>query len=203
MVRNVSRSSLLRALGLVVACPALLPATGCTDRDRVLAPIPPPSPSFVVPESTLVTLERAVENRVVMDYLTCFTDSLGDSEPGFYATFDVDDRIAWIEAGNPDPGTWTLERETRFLPHFLAFAPDAFYVVTLTPTGSDFAPDASTVVFHRSYRVFSVATPVEAGEAVLTLVRTGGTGAWKIRFWEDRRDTTGIRTWGTARLQSG
>ena len=171
-------------------------------------PIPPtddaqvPPPDFTLPESTLVTLERAVENRLNSNYAQCLTDSVGNAEPGFYASFDPSDLAAWLQNGNPNPGTWTRERELVFLPGFLAFNPNALYSVTFSPDPlrPDFDISADTKVWNRRYRVFAAGSPVAAGSAGLTFKRVGLSGEWKIRVWEDRRDTTNVRTWGTARL---
>lgn len=159
-------------------------------------PVPPPN--FDLPESTLATLERSVENRLTSDYALCFTDSAGNGEPGFYASFDPSDLADW-QQNNPPPGTWTLEREVQFFPRFLAYTPN-FYEVTFDTLRPDFEFDAETRVWNRTYRVFSAGGWVAAGAAVLTFKRVGLSGQWKIRFWEDLRDTAGIRTWGTARL---
>jgi hypothetical protein len=192
----------LRPLVAAAVC-AIAILAGCATDDP-LAPLDPgpgpPPPNFDLPESTLATLERAVENRLVSDYALCFTDSAGRGEPGFYASFDPADLIEWLQV-NPPPGTWTLLREITFFPRFLAYAPGAFYAMTLVPTRADEIPDTETRILHRSYRVFAGPTPVAAGEAVLTFRRVSLAGEWKISFWEDRRDTTGVRTWGTARLE--
>jgi hypothetical protein len=176
---------------------------GCATDDPVGPPSgdPYPSVNFDLPESTLATLERSVEHRRVSDYALCLTDSVGRGEPGFYASFDPADLIEWLQAGNPPPPTWTFQREVTFFPSFLAYVPGAFYAMTLVPTRADELPDADTRILHRSYRVFAGSAPVAAGEAVLTFRRVGLAGEWKIRFWEDRRDTSGVRTWGTARLE--
>jgi hypothetical protein len=160
-------------------------------------PVPPAN--FVHPESTLATLERSVENRLTSDYALCFTDSVGNAEPGFYASFDPSDLADWLQ-NNPHPGIWTLDRELQFIPQFLAYNPNAFYDVTFDTLRDDFDVGPNTRVLNRTYRVFAAGSPVAAGAAVLTFERVGLAGEWKIRFWEDLRDTAGVRTWGTARL---
>jgi hypothetical protein len=174
-----------------------LAAAGCAESPTVPVVRPAPSPRFVLPESTLATLERSVENRLTNDYALCFTDSLGDNEPGFYASFDPSDLADWLQ-NNPPPGTWDLQRELRFLPRFLAYNTSAFYEVTFDTLRPDFDIPPDVKVLNRTYRVFAAGSPVAAGAAVLTFQRVSG--EWKIRFWEDLRDTAGVRTWGTARL---
>ncbi len=185
----------------------LLAAAGGCGLFDTAQPEPPGSdqsipPNFDLPESTLATLERAVETRSASNYGLCLTDSLANAEPGFYASFDPADLAAWRAAGNPDPGLWTRARELLFFPQFMAFNPNAFYDLTLTPDPrGDFDLDADTRVLNRRYRVFAAGSPVAAGSVGLTLERVGLSGEWKVRFWEDRRDTADVRTWGTARLQ--
>jgi hypothetical protein len=161
--------------------------------------VQPPPPNFVTPESTLATLERAVEFRQTDNYSRCFTDSVGNNEPGFYSSFDPSDLADWRQ-NNPDPGIWTLERELQFFPRFLAYNPNAFYEVTFSTFQPDFdlAPDQR--VLNRHYRVTAAGSPVAAGAAILIFQQVGLAQEWKIRFWEDLRDTADVRTWGTARL---
>ncbi len=195
----------IRAPLLALAACALI-AAGCGLFDTAQPESPDSNPgippSFSVPESTLATLERAVESRSASNYGLCLTDSLGLQEPGFYASFDPADLAAWLQEGNPDPGIWTRERELTFFPQFLAFDPNNFYTVTLTqdPVRPDVDLNATTRILNRRYRVFAGGNPVAAGSAGLTMASVGLSGDWKIRFWEDRRDTNDVRTWGTARL---
>jgi hypothetical protein len=163
-------------------------------------------PSFVLPESTLAALERAVELREYSNYSQCLTDSVGTGgeEPGFYASFDPTDFAQWQSdnPGTPPPLPWTREREITFFPNFMAFNPNVNYEMTITPdeVRGDFDLDANTKLLNRRYRVLAAGIPIAAGVAGLTFVRVGDVGDWKIRFWEDLRDTSGVRTWGTARL---
>jgi hypothetical protein len=163
---------------------------------------PPVPPNFNTPESTLVTMERAVETRSTSNYGLCLSDSIGLDELGFYAVPDPADLAAWLQQGNPDPGLWTRERELTFFPNFLAFDPNNFYTVTFTqdPAREDESIDANTQVLNRRYRVFAGGNPIVAGSAGLTMARVGLSGEWKLRYWEDHRDTSEVRTWGTARL---
>ena len=194
----------LLARGALLA--VLLGGSGCGLFDTAQPEAPLDSdaipPNFTLPESLLATLERAVETRSSSNYGQCFTDSVGNGDPGFYASFDPSDLAAWLQAGNPDPGIWTRGRELVFFPQFMAFNPNAFYDLTLSadPRG-DFDLDASTKLWNRRYRVFAAGSPVAAGSVGFTIQRVGLSGEWKIRFWEDRRDTADVRTWGTARLQ--
>src|SRR5262245_20380286 len=114
-----TRTGILLALSLAAAVP--LAGCGLFSTETPLPPTqdqPHPPPNFVVAESTLATLERSVEFRLTGDYGLCFTDSVGNGEPGFYASFDPSDLADWRQ-NNPDPGIWTLERELQFFPRFL------------------------------------------------------------------------------------
>jgi hypothetical protein len=180
--------------------------TGCGLFDTA-RPEPPtndtqvPPADFTTPESTLVTIERAIENRLSSNYGLALTDSVGNGDPGFYASFDPSDLAAWAKAGNPDPGIWTRERELVFLPQFLGVS--AFYEVTFSPdpVRADFDIGADTRVLNRRYRIFAPGLAPVAGAAGLTFKRVGLSGEWKLRFWEDFVDTTrDVQTFGTRRL---
>jgi hypothetical protein len=181
-------------------------AAGCGLFDTA-QPEPPtndtqvPPADFTTPESTLVTIERAIENRLTSNYGLALTDSVGNGDPGFYASFDPSDLAAWAKAGNPDPGIWTRDRELTFLSQFLGVS--AFYVVTFSPdpARTDFDIDADTRVLNRRYRIFAPGLAPVAGAAGLTFERVGLSGEWKVRFWEDHVDTTrDVQTLGTRRL---
>ncbi len=192
------------ALLILLSCSLVAAGCGLFDTARPEPPNSDPGipPIFSIPESTLATLQRAVESRSASNYGLCLTDSLGLQEPGFYASFDPADLAAWLQAGNPDPGLWTRERELTFFPQFLAFDPNNFYTVTFSPdpVRPDVDLNPTTRILNRRYRVFAGGNPVAAGAAGLTFASVGLAGDWKIRFWEDRRDTNDVRTWGTARL---
>jgi hypothetical protein len=202
---------LRRSLLLLLVAGVAAGAAGCGlfDTAQPDPPIDPGliiPPSFVLPESTLATLERAVERRETSNYNQCLTDSVGTGgeEPGFYASFDPTD-LAQFQTDNPGtplPLPWTREREISFFPQFLAFNPNAFYEMTITvdEVRGDFDLGPNTRLLNRRYRVLAAGIPVAAGVAGLTFERVGDAGDWKIRFWEDHRDTAGARTWGTARL---
>lgn len=198
---------MIRLRLIFLALAFALAASGCglfdtAQPDPPVGPVGLP-PNFTLPESTLVTLERAVETRSASNYGLCLTDSLGLQEPGFYAAPDPIDLASWLQAGNPDPGVWTRERELTFFPQFIAYNPNAFYEVTFTqdPIRPDVDFSANVQILNRRYRVFAAGSPVAAGAAGLTIARVGLSGEWKITYWEDHRDTADVRTWGTARLQ--
>jgi len=197
---------MIRLRLLLLALAFTLAASGCGLFDTA-QPEPPTGdvglpPNFTHPESTLATLERAVETRSASNYSLCLTDSLGLQEPGFYASPDPADLASWLQAGNPDPGVWTRERELTFFPQFIAYNPNAFYEVTFTQDPARVDVDLTNVqVLNRRYRVFAAGSPVAAGAAGFTIARVGLSTEWKITYWEDHRDTADVRTWGTARLQ--
>ena len=194
----------MNRLLLLLALLLALAASGCGLFATTPAPPPTsgnivPPPNFDDPESTLATLERSIENRLTSDYALCFTDSAGNEEPGFYQSFDPSDLADWRQ-NNPDPGVWDLDDELQFIPRFLTFNPNAFYEVTFDTLRPDFSLGLDTRVLNRTYRVFAAGSPVAAGAAVLTMQQLQPSLQWKIRFWEDLRDTSGVRTWGVARL---
>ena len=203
-VRPPAAAGRAALLILFFACATAVAGCGLFDTAR---PEPPtddsqvPQPDYTTPESTLVTIERAIENRLSSNYGLSLTDSVGNGDPGFYASFDPSDLAAWAQAGNPPPATWTRERELVFLPQFLGVS--AFYEVTFTPdpARTDFDIDADTKVLNRRYRIFAPGLAPVAGAAGLTFERVGLSGEWKIRFWEDHVDTTrDVQTLGTRRL---
>jgi len=197
------RLALLLATLVVAAC--AVGAGGCGLFDTAQPELPDAGivipPDFTLPDSLLATIERAVERKSSSNYGLCLTDSLGNQEPGFYATFDPADLSEWTNLGNPDPGTWTRREETRFFPSFLAFNPNADYEMYLSPVSPDnFDVDGDTKIYYRRYRVYAAGIPIAAGVGVLTMDRVGLSGEWKLRFWEDRRDTAGVLTMGRRRL---
>ncbi len=191
------------ALLTLLACSLAAAGCGLFDTAQPEAPTGPPPipPSFIVPDSTLATLERAVETRSTSNYALCLTDSVGLEEPGFYAAPDPIDLAAWLQDGGLDPAPWTRDKELTFLNNFLAFDPNNFYTVTFSqdPARPD-EPGSDLHILNRRYRVFAGGNPIVAGAAGLTFIRVGLSGEWKLRYWEDHRDTTDVRTWGTARL---
>jgi len=56
------------------------------------------------------------------------------------------------------------------------------------------------VIYHEHYRVWAGASPVCAGAARLTFEQVGAGNDYRLTYWEDRRDTVNVRTWGAARL---
>ena len=200
--RSAAFASVVPALAFALSVAVVAPGCGLFS---TAVPEPPtsgntiPPANFDVPESTLATLIRSVENRLTSDYKLCFTDSVGNDEPGFYASFDPSDLSDWVQ-DHPPPGIWTLDREIQFFPRFLAYNPNSFYDMTVTTFRPDLDLDPSTRILNRTYRVFASGSPVAAGAAVLTFKRVGLSGEWKISFWEDLVDTTDVRTWGVARL---
>ncbi len=163
------------------------------------APIPP---DFTLPESTLATLARSVNGRSVTDYGQCFADTVLEGR-GFFQEFDPADATAWLETHPDLPVPWLRERELTFFNQFIAnpaFSGN-FYIVNLFPDPrGDINVSDSKRILNRIYRVWSGNAAVCAGSAGFTLERVGLAGDFKITYWEDRRDTADVRTWGTARL---
>lgn len=160
--------------------------------------------NFSLPESTLATLQRAVHERSTLVYGQCLADTSLEQRD-FHATFDVSDILAFEQSGQTPPADWTREQELTFFPQFVAYLTNAKYDTYFTlDTGNgainDVGGPTQKKIYYEHYRVFSGASPVCAGAAYISFERVGGSTEYKITFWEDRRDTSGVRTWGAARL---
>ncbi|MGH7725212.1 MAG: hypothetical protein ACREOU_07250 [Candidatus Eiseniibacteriota bacterium] len=196
-------SSAALALALAIA----LSGAGCGLFDTA-QPEPPTTgdgglpPDFTTPESTLATLARSVHDRNVTNYGQCIADTVLESRE-FFQEFDPADATAWLE-NHPDlPVPWIRERELTFFNQFIANSDFSgnFYDVYFSPDPrGDVNISDSKRILNRIYRVWSGNSPVCAGSAGFTLERIGLAGDFKITYWEDRRDTADVRTWGTARL---
>src|SRR5262245_31860514 len=79
-----------------------LVAFGCSTRkpeEPVVGP-EPPAPSFVLPESTLVTLVRAIHDRSITNFGLVLADTLLEGRE-FHSTYDPADLIEWQTQGHP------------------------------------------------------------------------------------------------------
>jgi len=189
---------------LATAC---LLAAGC-GLFQTSEPEPPtsgggPPPNFAVRDSTLATLIRSVHDRNTTNYGLCFADTLVEHRD-FHASFDPSDITDFTQSGGVLPGDWNRDREISFFPQFVAFLPNARYDVYFfdDPDRDDVDLGGPTQIHISNllYRVWSAGTPVAVGSVGLTFERVGLGGDVKITFWEDRRDSAGVRTWGRARL---
>jgi hypothetical protein len=180
-------------------------ALGCTQKtvQPVIRVGPPPQPGFAAPESTLLSLAKAVHDRDPSLYGLCFADTVAEQRE-FHAVFDSADAVAFEQSGGVPPYDWTRAQELTFFPQFVAYLPNALYDVFLALDPDlgiiDFGGPTQKLIYHEHYRVWSALTPVCAGRAAITLERVRGTAEYKITFWADERDTANVRTWGAARL---
>jgi len=159
---------------------------------------------FTSPESTMATLARAVHDRSNTVYGECMPDT-NLEQRDFHAVFDPSDLIAFEQTGGQPPVDWRKEQELTFFSQFVAYLPNAQYDVffSLDPGNgaiNNVGGPTLKVIYNEHYRVWAGASPVCAGAAYLTFERVGGSTEYKLTYWEDRRDTTNVRTWGAARL---
>ena len=199
----MGQARILLAAALVAALAAL--ATGCTQKlDRATNPPGPVVDDFTTPAGTLSALVRAVHERNTISYGLCLADTATEGRD-FHATCDPADSTAFEQAGGVSPGYWNKETELTFFAQFVTYLPNARYDVHFrldTGPGNivDVGGATAKKIYNEHYRVWSGASPVCAGAAHLTFERVGASGEYRITFWEDRRDTANVRTWGAARL---
>lgn len=198
--RHRGRAILLAAL-LVSASGCGLFSTRPPDSPGGTVGIPP---SFVVPESTLATMARAIHFRSATDYGQALADTILE-EREFHASFDPADIALYLLSHPTIPADWQREDELSFFNQFVANFPDALYDTYFTVDEerggiTNIGGETQKQIWNMHYRVWAGSTPVVAGSAGLTFERIGLAGEYKITYWEDHRDTTNVRTWGTARL---
>lgn len=161
-------------------------------------------PNFTLPESTLATMARSLLFRRPSDFVLCLADTLLEQRE-FHASFDPADITLFEQSGRTAPADWVTRNEQTFLPQFLTYNTNAFYNLYFSvddnrggilPVGGP----TEKKIYNMHYRVWAGGSPVVAGSAGLTFERIGLSGDFKLTYWEDHRDTSDVRTWGTARL---
>jgi len=162
------------------------------------------SPNFSLPESTLATMQRSLHSRNTSDFILCLADTLLDFRE-FHATFDPSDITQFAQSGRTPPDDWITKNEQTFLPQFLVYDTNGFYDLYFTLDTdrggiTDYGGPTQKKVYNLHYRVWAVGNSVAVGAAGLTFERIGANSDYKVTFWEDHRDSSGGRTWGTARL---
>ena len=100
---------------LAVALSLAAAGSGCGLFDTAEPQLPSgvgiPPADFSIPESTLVTLQRAIVFKNVNNYIACFADTLIDRK-GFHAQFDPADLLDYqTSTGQPPPSDWTRPQE--------------------------------------------------------------------------------------------
>jgi hypothetical protein len=191
-----------------IALALAIPLSGC-GLFSTRPPDPPntgggPPTNFSLPESTLASFARAVHFRSPSNYGLCLADTTVEQRE-FHAAFDPADITAYVQSGGTAPTDWKRANELSFFPQFVAYLPNAAYDVYFsvdTDRGGivNVGGPTNKQIYNLHYRVWSGATNVCAGAAGITMERIGGSGEFKMTYWEDRRDTSGVRTWGAARL---
>ena len=195
----------LRILALaIIVCTATLACSDDPTQPRAYGG--PPPPNFSLPESTLAVLANAIHQRNMENCDLCLADTLLEGRE-FHATFDPADLTDFITGGGVPPADWNGAAESAFLPHFLVLNTTAFYEVRFTLDTDrggiiDVGGPKQKHIYNLHYRVWAGSTPVVAGAVGMTFERLGVHSDFKITYWEDRRDTTEITTWGLARLRS-
>ena len=194
-----------RHVRFVAIAIAVLSATLACTEEPTKPPDSGPILNFSRPESTLAVLANAIHQRNTANYDLCLADTLLEGRE-FHATFDPADLTDFIIGGGTVPADWNAAAESTFLPHFLTLNTTAFYDArfTLDPNLGiiDFGGPTQKHVYNLRYRVWAGSTPVVAGAVGMTFERIGVHADFKITYWEDRRDTTDITTWGLARMRS-
>jgi hypothetical protein len=203
IVRPPARLVALPGLALVFAVALATGGCGLFDTAQPERPdnsssLPPPS--FVIPDSTIVTLQRSLLGRSVSNFEQCFADTNTETA-GFHAEFDPADIQDYLLTHTSAPDDWTRPQEVSFFTQFLGTL-SGTSVLVLTPD-LDHADEngSSHVVRNFHYRVRTGPSVPVAGSVGLHLRTVNQAQEWKITYWEDRRDTTGVPTWGTRRLQ--
>jgi len=192
--------SLLFVLLLVVL-------TGCEGARPIEdVSIPENPPDFSIPDSTLATLVRAIHDRSTTNFGLVFADTVLEAHE-FHAVFDSIDIIEWHSAGHPTyPQDWRRHDEMAFFPNFVANFPDQLYDTYFTVDDArggkiNIGGPTQMQIWNMHYRVWAGSTPVAAGSAGLTFERIGLASEYKLTYWEDRRDTVNVRSWGKHRLE--
>jgi hypothetical protein len=192
------------ALGLVLCLALAAALSGCGLFDTA-EPQPPtsiggPPPDFTLPESLMVTLERAIENKSPSNYALCFADTLSDQK-GFHASFDPADLLDYqTSTGQPPPADWTTQQENSFFNQFIGTLSGNPQVHLLPDERGIIVVDATRQIWNRKFRVFVGQSAATASAPGIQIERVNLAGDWKITHWEDRRDTTGVPSYGTRRL---
>lgn len=160
-------------------------------------PEPPPKgtrivPRYTAPETTLVTMELAVEdksaNNGVDAYAGALADTLTDAAE-FRAFFDP----ITLARFPGQSSVWSRDREQIFYSNLSRLQPG----VTVVFTWGSFrgAPDddhqATTALLYRSYQMYAAPdqtnlVPIARGNADLYFVLSGG--VWKLVRWQDHED---------------
>jgi hypothetical protein len=196
------RNRIRFGLAALVAWSAVAGGCGLFDTAKPELPgsgNPLPPPDFTLPDSTLATLEHAIEGQSPSNFGLCFADTLID-ERGFHATFDPSDIQEYLLTHTSAPNDWTRSQELSFFNQFLGTLSSTPVVQFLPDPRPDRQLGTTGVIWNRRYRIYVGPTAVAAGSAGLHIERVNLAGDWKITFWEDRRDTTNVPTWGTRRL---
>jgi hypothetical protein len=190
----------------LVALAIALAGSGCGLFDTA-QPEPPTSlgllpPDFALPESTLITLERAIEGKNATNYMLCFADTLIETK-GFHAAFDPADLLDYQTAtGQPPPSDWVRPQETSFINQFFGSLSGTPVVYLLADPHPDCPCTSNLVWVNRKFRVYVGPSTAAASSIGLQLERVNAAGDWKITYWEDRRDTTSsVQSYGTRRLR--
>lgn len=165
---------------------------------------------FSLPESVLVTMERAIANRSangVNAYLHAYAESTLFGDRAFRGFYDPGVKANWQSSTQltaPEP--WDISLERNVHTQISALRPTYFYVWQWGPDGDseeDGNPAAAdTVLYHRHYTLFAaspdgnITEKIAIGYADLSFQKKDG--RWSIYRWNDRVDPlVGVTPAGT------
>ncbi len=185
-----------RAAGPALALAALALLSGCNFFRPSRPELPtgnPLIPSYTAPETTLVTLALAIQDKSGSNgqsaYIGGFASPVADGQ-GFTADFDP----ATVARFPGQSTAWDVGREEIFYANLSRLLPSAAFVFTWGDFlgAPDDRPNANPAVFYRSYLL--LATPDEGstyvnvarGNAELHFVKFGS--RWKLVRWIDSED---------------
>ena len=165
--------------------------------------VPPVHVSYTGIDSTLDTMNRALQAKTSSNALSAWLDALATDRDGlpFQATFDLVVLQQWV--GRPPPAVWTVSNERTFYPKFVSeVAPEASSYELTWDTDQEHPNNETSeggtgysqkVVTHKHYLVTAYfedgsSETVAVGYADLTFILSKIGNRWVIAQWADRVD---------------
>ena len=149
-------------------------------------------PNYSVPEKTLETLARGIQDKGRTNGLAAYTGGLAD---GFEAVFDPQTINRMEQSGVMVPEDWNLSREESFYSKFVTLSTVplnseySFRWVRDQTQGED-VNEAELAILHKEYQVFAIQQGGESqyiarGFATLHFSKVSA-DRWAITKWDDR-----------------